>query len=279
MVLRRREKALVNFLTRHDTALVAFSGGVDSSYLAFMAQRVLGGRACSVTALSPSVSQYQIDLVEKFVRRYRLRHEFLETEEFSDDNYRANPANRCYFCKAELYVRLEELRKTRKIGVILDGCNADDANDFRPGRQAATESGVRSPLLELGFRKEQIRALSREYGLPTWDLPAMPCLSSRLPYGVGIDEVKLKQVELAEAYLRELGFRNFRVRHHENLARIEIDPLELSKGLDQDIARRIDEKLRELGYRYVTLDLRGFRSGSLNDALASETRDKFKDEE
>lgn len=262
-----KETLLEACIRRYRRVLVAFSGGVDSAYLAFTVHRVLGNDAVMVTALSASVSEMQENLARDFAARYGLNHRMIESEELEDPNYSANPTNRCYFCKSELFSRLEELRREWGMEVVFDGSNADDLGDHRPGRTAASENLVTSPLVEAGMTKQDIRERSRHWELPTADLPAMPCLASRLPYGVAVTREKLRQVERAEAFLRQLGFREFRVRHHENLARLEISPAEMGRVLDLELFDRINRELRALGYSYVTLDLQGFRSGSLNEQL------------
>ncbi|HSR67451.1 MAG TPA: ATP-dependent sacrificial sulfur transferase LarE [Acidobacteriota bacterium] len=264
-----KEERLVELLKGYSSVIVAFSGGVDSSYLAFMAHRALGRKARAVTALSPAVSQMQREMAQEFARRHGLRHRFIDTAEMDLEGYTSNPANRCYFCKTELYGRLERLRLEWGVEAVLDGANLDDASDYRPGRQAAREKKVSSPLLECSISKDEIRSLSRKWGLKSWDKPAMPCLSSRFPYGVSITEAKLAQVEQAEAFLRGMGLSNFRVRHHEELARLEVDRRELPLLLDAGVMQRVHRHLRQLGYLYVTLDMKGFRSGSLNEALKS----------
>lgn len=262
-----KESRLLKILDEYSSSIVAFSGGVDSSYLAFMASRVMGDGARIVTALSPSVSKMQENLVREFVSTYKLNHHFIHTDEMNDPHYTSNPVNRCYFCKSELYDALVELKAKWKVDVIFDGSNADDIGDYRPGRTAAHEADVRSPLIEAGIRKDDLRVLSKEWGLPTWNLPAMPCLSSRLPYGVEVTPEKLEQIEEAESFIRSLGFRDFRVRHHEDLARIEVSQGELPKIMDLGLFKAIDKHLKSLGYQYVTIDLQGFRSGSLNELL------------
>jgi uncharacterized protein len=262
-----KESRLVEYLEQYSSSIVAFSGGVDSSYLAFMADRVMGEEARAVTALSPSVSRMQESLVKEFASTYKLNHHFIHTGEMEDPHYTSNPTNRCYFCKSELYKVLIELQKKWNVEVIFDGSNADDVGDYRPGRTAAHEADIKSPLIEAGIRKEDLRLLSKDWGLPTWNLPAMPCLSSRLPYGVEVTPERLEQIEEAESFIRSLGFRDFRVRHHEDLARIEISQGELAKVLDLGLFRAINEHLKSLGYQYVTIDLQGFRSGSLNELL------------
>ncbi len=262
-----KEKNLFQYLERYRRVVVAFSGGVDSSYLAFCAHRVLGSESRAVTALSPSVSGYQRSLALDFARRYRLNHTLIETREMDNPDYARNPTNRCYFCKDELYVHLKRLLREWNAEAILDGSNMDDIGDYRPGRRASREQGVLSPFIDVKLSKDEIRSQSLKWGLPTWDLPAMPCLSSRFPYGVAITEEKLQQVDAAEACIRSLGVVSFRVRHHEELARIEVDRTERHKLMDPDLFDDINRKLRALGYRYVTLDLQSFRSGSLNQVV------------
>ena len=270
----QKEEQLFSFISRYQSALVAFSGGVDSAYLAFAAHRVLGEQARAVTALSPAVSDFQRKIAIDFAQQYGLNHHLIETREMENPDYTGNPSNRCYFCKTELYSRLEKLREQWSMDVIFDGSNVDDVSDYRPGRKAAREREVVSPLMEVGIHKEEIRALSCKLDLPTWDQPAMPCLSSRFPYGVQITDEKLGQVERAEAFLRDLGLCNFRVRHHENLARIEVDRSEMARLLDPQLFQQISSHLKSVGYDYVTLDLEGFRSGSLNEALKNDCRKK-----
>ncbi len=265
-----KERELVRFLQGYNSSIVAFSGGVDSSYLAFMANRVMGSAARVVTALSPSVSRMQEELVRHFVADYGLNHQFIETGELDNPSYAENPTNRCYFCKSELFDFLRRLKAEWGVEAVFDGSNADDMGDYRPGRTAAEERAVTSPLIEVGMTKAEIRELSRRWNLPTWDLPAMPCLASRLPYGVTVTREKLSQVERAEDLMRGLGFREFRVRHHESLARIEVAPVEMSRILDLQLFDEINRGMKALGYQYVTLDLQGFRSGSLNELLEIE---------
>lgn len=268
---RDKEKELIGRIGSFNSLIVAFSGGVDSSYLAYMCNEVLGGRSIAVTAISPAVSEMQESLARRFASEHALNHRLVRTDEMEDENYRSNPSNRCYFCKSELYEALGRLRERWEVEAIADGSNLDDAGDYRPGGQAASENDVRSPLAEVGLGKAEIRTLSRQRGLSTWDLPAMPCLSSRFPYGVRITAEKLRQVEEAEAFLREMGLRNFRVRHHEEIARIEVATEEMADLLTLERFDRIQNRLRQLGYQFVTLDLRGFESGSLNRLLEIET--------
>jgi uncharacterized protein len=262
-----KERALREILRGLGSAVVAFSGGADSAYLAYLASRELGTRALCVTADSPSYPERHRALALRVAREFSLVHEFIRTDEMSRPEYRANPENRCYFCKQELYSQLSTLARARHLSAVVDGSNADDRGDYRPGRQAARELGVRSPLDEAGLSKAEIRELSRRAGLPTWDEPASACLSSRIPYHSEVTEGKLRMIEEAEAVLRRLGFRVCRVRHHDTVARLEIGRDEMSRALDPEIAAAIVEQLRAIGYRYVALDLQGYRLGSLNEPL------------
>lgn len=262
-----KQQRLLDSIRRLGSLLVAFSGGADSAYLAWAAHRVLGARALAVTALSPSFSRYDREQAESFVRAIGLRHEFIETHEFENPLYVANHADRCYHCKDELFDRMELLARERGIHAIAYGVNADDTRDFRPGHRAAQEHHILTPLLDAGLRKAEIRLLSRIAELPTWDRPASPCLSSRIPYGTSVTPELLEKIERAEAVLRELGFRQFRVRAHGELARIELAPEELPRGLQVDLAQRVAPRLRELGFQNVTLDPEGYRQGSLNSLL------------
>jgi uncharacterized protein len=265
--LRDKEHALHGILANLESVIVAFSGGADSAYLAYAAASVLGSRALAVTADSASYPDEHRQLALRVARDFSIPHEIVRTHELERSEYRANPANRCYYCKQELYAQLSALRDERGFAAIVDGSNADDRGDYRPGRQAAREYGVRSPLDETDLSKDEIRLLSRRAGLPTWDTPASACLSSRIPYGNEVTEEKLRMIERAEAVLRALGFRVFRVRHHETLARIEIAKSEMARALDPAVAEHIVGELRAVGYQHVTVDLQGYRLGSLNDAL------------
>jgi uncharacterized protein len=262
-----KQRQLFRALAALDSLLVAFSGGADSAYLAWAAHTTLGRRALAVTALSASFSAHDRREAEAFARSTGLRHEWMETLEFDNPLYVANGPDRCFHCKDELFARMEELAAARGFAAIAYGINADDTRDFRPGHRAAAEHRVLAPLLDARLSKSEIRALSRRAGLATWDRPASACLSSRIPYGTSITPARLAQIERGEAVLRELGFRQFRVRAHEDLARIEIAPEELPRSLDPDLARRLAAAFKELGFTYVTLDLEGYRQGSLNDAL------------
>jgi uncharacterized protein len=261
-----KERALCDTLASFGSVVVAYSGGVDSAYLALMAARTLGDRAVAVTADSPSYPERHRQLAVRIAREFNLRHEIIRTSELDRPEYRANPENRCYFCKHELYTHLSRVAAERG-AVVVDGNNADDRGDYRPGRQAAREFGVRSPLDEVDLLKDEIRELSRRAGLPTWDEPASACLSSRIPYHHEVTDEKLRTIERAEQALRGLGFRVFRVRHHEELARIEIARDEMTRALDPDVNAVIVREVKAAGYRHVTLDLQGYRTGSLNEGL------------
>ncbi len=267
MPLETRERRLTELLASFDSVIVAFSGGVDSAYLAWAATKVLGPSALCVTADSPSYPDHHRQLALRIAREFQLHHEIVATAEMERPEYRANPVNRCYFCKQELYTSLSQLATERGFGLIVDGSNADDRADYRPGRIAAREFGVRSPLDEADLTKDDIRELSRLAGLPTWDEPASACLSSRIPYESEVTTEKLRMIERAELVLRGLGFRICRVRHHDTLARLEIARDELARALEPEVRDRIVRELRAIGYQHVTIDLQGYRMGSLNEGV------------
>lgn len=265
--LRDREGALFARLRALPSVVVACSGGVDSAYLAWAAWSTLGPRALAVTADSPSYPERHRAMALDVVGRFQLRHEFIHTDELARPEYRANAPDRCYHCKHELFTHLTRLAADRGYAAVADGSNADDRGDYRPGRRAAREFGVISPLDEAGLTKADIRTLSREADLPTWDEPASACLSSRIPYHSEVSGEKLRAIEAAEEALRALGFRVIRVRHHGDVARIEVSPPEMPRLLDREVASAADAAVRRAGFKYVAVDLRGYRLGSLNEGL------------
>ncbi|HEX8070360.1 MAG TPA: ATP-dependent sacrificial sulfur transferase LarE [Pyrinomonadaceae bacterium] len=263
----QKEQALRALFRELGSVLVAYSGGVDSTYVAFVAAAELGARALCVTGDSASLAEHQRAQARDLAARFHFNHELVETGELADPRYTANAGDRCYFCKTELYDQLVPLAAARGLACVVDGSTTDDLGDYRPGRRAASEHGVRSPLVEVGLSKAEVRALSRRAGLPTWDAPASPCLSSRIAYGTPVTIARLRAVETGEDILRALGFREFRVRHHDELVRLEIAPAELDRALDRAVVDELARRFRALGFRYVTLDLHGYRTGALNEIL------------
>jgi uncharacterized protein len=265
--LAAKEAELNATLASLGSTIIAFSGGVDSAYLACVATRVLGANALCLTADSPSYPDRHRQLALRTAREFSLRHEIVHTAELERAEYRANPTNRCYYCKHELYTLLSRIARERGVAAIVDGSNADDRGDYRPGRTAAREFGVRSPLDEAGLTKDDIRTLARRDGLSIWDEPASACLSSRIPYHSEVTDEKLRMIEQAEAVLHELGFRVYRVRHHDTMARLELGSDEMARALEPALRDDIVTRLRALGYQHVVVDLQGYRRGSLNDGL------------
>ena len=266
-VATQKEQQLFTRLAGLPSLIVALSGGIDSAYLAWAAHQSLGERALSVTAISASYSAFDREQVETFLQTTGARHEFIESHELDNPEYRVNDSNRCYYCKDELFSLLDSLATERGIAAVAYGVNADDTFDFRPGQRAAAEHRVLTPLLDAQLHKPDIRFLAQRAGLPMWDRPASACLASRLPYGTQVTEERLELVERGEAALRKLGFRQFRVRLHDNLGRVEVAPEELPRALTPEMRGAISTALKAAGFTYVTLDLEGYRQGSLNEAL------------
>jgi len=266
-----KERRLFARLGEVASLIVALSGGIDSAYLAWAADRVLGEQALSVTALSESYSGYDREQVELFVKAAQVRHEYIETHELANPAYRENKADRCYYCKDELFTALDGLAAERRFAAVAYGVNADDPSDFRPGQRAAAEHQVLTPLLDAGLHKAEIRLLAKRAGIPCWDRPASACLSSRLPYGTEVTPERLSLVERGEAALRGLGFRQFRVRLHDKLARVELAMEEMPRAQEPAMAAAIVRGLKQAGFTYVALDLEGYRQGSLNQGLGKAT--------
>ncbi len=266
MIASRQEK-LLDLLREMERVIVAYSGGTDSAYLAWAAHQALGDNAIAITADSASIPESHKRDAEAFAQRFGIRHEYVETHEFDNPDYVRNDANRCFHCKNELFTVLDKVAAERNFTNVVYGVNKDDLGDYRPGQRAAGLHGVKAPLVDAGLTKAEIRELSRQAGLPTWDRPAAACLSSRIPYGTPVTIQNIKTVEIGEEEIKALGFRQFRTRFHGELVRIEIAPEELPRALSLEMTRRLTAIFKALGYKYVTLDLEGYRQGSLNEVL------------
>ena len=267
--LQNKRVYLVDILSKMDRVIIAYSGGVDSAFLAAVANEVLGSSALSVTAVSPSLAPSELVEAESLAQDLGLNYRTINTNEIDREDYSANNPDRCFFCKDELYSHLIKFCGEENYNFVVNGTNVDDLGDYRPGLDAATQYGVRSPLVEANLEKKDIRVLSREMGLPTWDKPAQACLSSRIPYGTMVTVEALTTIAKAEKYLRTKGFKQLRVRHHESIARIEISADDFDVLTSEPLRTEVPSYFKSLGYSYVTLDLEGFRSGSLNEILNS----------
>ena len=275
MNLEEKERRLEAVLNEYTSAVVAFSGGVDSSYLAWKSFKILGDRMLAATAESASTPSHQRRLATRIIGDFGIPHRVFQSGEIDLEEYSVNDSDRCFYCKYEICSRLRAIAADAGFAAVLDGFNADDLDDYRPGRKAALKHGVRSPLMEAGLTKNDIRELSRRYGLPTADEPASACLATRLPYGVKITAEKLRLIDRCEEFLRDEGFRVFRVRHHETLARIELGHDDLTRALNPATAVKLATAFKSFGYKFVTLDLEGYRMGSANEVLGDLEKQKF----
>lgn len=270
MIIKQKLKNLDKIIRSMDSVAIAFSGGVDSTFLLKVAHDLLGDRAVAVTALSLTYPPREFQAAVDFVNRSGIKQLVLTEDELDIEGFADNPVNRCYLCKRDLFTRILKIAHQNNINIVADGSNVDDVQDYRPGMQALHELGIVSPLREADMTKEDIRLLSKEMGLPTWNKPAFACLASRIPYGQPITRQKLLMIDEAEQYLLDLGFQQFRVRHHGDIARIEVSPEERARFVDEKIMDQVNEQFKWIGFTYAALDLRGYRTGSLNEKILDE---------
>lgn len=276
MLLEEKLELLKDIIRKKGSAAVAFSGGVDSTFLIRVAKEVLGDKLIAVTATSSTYPERELNEAIKYAKDFGVKHIIISSEELDIEGFASNPKNRCYYCKKELFTKVKEVALENGIEYVFDGSNLDDSGDYRPGMQAAKELLVASPLKEAGLTKKDIRDLSKEYGLATWNKPAFACLSSRFPYGNKITLPKLKMIDKAEQFLLDMGIRQVRVRHHGEIARIEVAPEEREKFFNIEFMDKISSKFKEIGFIYTTLDIAGYRTGSMNEVLKEEEKIKFK---
>ncbi|WP_160692767.1 ATP-dependent sacrificial sulfur transferase LarE [Clostridium sp. C2-6-12] len=272
MLLQEEFQLLKDNIKKRGSAAIAFSGGVDSTFLVKVAHEVLGDKVIAVTATSSTYPERELKEAIKYAKNIGIKHLIISSEELDIEGFASNPKNRCYYCKKELFTKIKAVAKENDVEYVFDGSNLDDNGDYRPGMQAARELEVISPLKEANLTKADIRELSKELGLPTWNKPSFACLSSRFPYGKKITIPKLKMVEKAEQFLLDMGIRQVRVRHHGEIARIEVSPEERIKFFDVEAMDKIGEKFKDIGFAYVTLDILGYRTGSMNEVLTEEEK-------